>query len=50
MDAHEHTYIIDDRVERRDNFTFAAEIDHSKSIVCLLIIDESHLDKKGHGL
>lgn len=38
------------RVERRGNFAFTAEIDHSKFIVCMLIIDQHHLDKKGHGL
>lgn len=30
------TYTTDDIVERRDSFTFAAEIDHSKSICSLL--------------
>lgn len=44
------TQTIGDRVKRRDDFTFAVAIYHCKSIVCMLIIDKSHLDEKGHGL
>lgn len=50
IDRNIDTHIVDDRVERRGNFAFAAEVYQSKSIVFVLIIDKSHLDKKEPGI
>lgn len=37
-------------IKRRRNFAYATEIYHCKSIVRMLIINKSHLDKRDHGL